>query len=214
MEEAMRLYVHRLSPNGLKAIITAEHCGSPVELVDVDLGGGEQHGAAYRAINPNGRVPTLVDGSFVLWESNAIMQYLAEKAGERSIWPDDIRARADIARWQFWDVAHLGPAARPFQWEYLIKAMLGLGDPDEAAIAAAEAPFRACIDIVETTLGSQPYLAGERLTLADISIAATLIYAEAASMPLADYPALQSWRQKVGAIPAWSVARPQARVAA
>jgi glutathione S-transferase len=214
MEEAMRLYVHRLSPNGLKAIITAEHCGSPVELVDIDLGGGEQHGAAYRAINPNGRVPTLVDGSFVLWESNAIMQYLAEKAGERSIWPDDLRARADIARWQFWDVAHFGPAARPFQWEYLIKAMLGLGDPDEAAIAAAEAPFLACIDIVETTLERQPYLAGERLTLADISIAATLVYAEAASMPLADYPALRSWRQRVAAIPAWSVARPQARAAA
>jgi glutathione S-transferase len=214
VEEVMRLYVHRLSPNGLKAIITAEHCCSPVELVDIDLGGGEQHGAAYRAINPNGRVPTLVDGDFVLWESNAIIQYLAEKAGERSIWPDDIRARADIARWQFWDVAHLGPAARPFQWEYLIKAMLGLGDPDEAALAAAEAPFRACADILEATLAKQPYVAGERLTLADISIAATLIYSEPASMPIADYPALQSWRRRVSAIPAWSIARPQTRVAA
>src|SRR5947209_20109998 len=210
----MRLYVHRLSPNGTKAIITAEQCGSQVELVDVDLGGGEQHGSAYRAINPNGRVPTLVDGSFVLWESNAIMQYLAEKAGERSIWPDDIRGRADIARWQFWDVAHLGPATRPFQWEYLIKTMLGLGDPDEAALAAAEAPFRACADILEATLAKQPYLAGERLTLADISVAATLIYAEAASMPIADYPALQSWRERVSAIPACSIARPQTRVAA
>lgn len=210
----MRLYVHRLSPNGLKAIITAEHCGSQVELVDIDLGGGEQHGPAYRAINPNGRVPTLVDGSFVLWESNAIMQYLAEKAGERSIWPEDIRARADIARWQFWDVAHLGAAAKPFQWEYLIKAMLGLGEPDEAAVAAADAPFRACADILEATLASQPYLAGERLTLADISIGATLIYAEAASMPLADYPALQTWRQKVSAIPAWVIARRPPRLAA
>lgn len=210
----MRLYVHRLSPNGLKAIITAEHCGSPVELIDVDLGGGEQHGAAYRAINPNGRVPTLVDGSFVLWESNAIMQYLAEKASETSIWPADVRSRADIARWQFWDVAHLGPAAKPFQWEYLIKAMLGLGDPDQAALAAAEAPFRACADVLEATLGTQPYLAGERLTLADISVAATLIYAEAASIPLADYTAVQKWRQKVSAIPAWPVARPQARIAA
>jgi glutathione S-transferase len=210
----MRLYVHRLSPNGLKAIITAEHCGSPVDLVDIDLGAGEQHGAAYRAINPNGRVPTLVDGNFVLWESNAIMQYLAEKAGERSIWPDDPRARADIARWQFWDVAHLGPAAKPFQWEYLIKAMLGLGDPDEAALAAAEAPFRACADVLEATLGKRPYLTGEQLTLADISVAATLIYVEAASMPVADYSALQSWRQQVSAIPAWAASRPQARIAA
>jgi glutathione S-transferase len=210
----MRLYVHRLSPNGLKAIITAEHCGSPVDLVDIDLGAGEQHGAAYRAINPNGRVPTLVDGNFVLWESNAIMQYLAEKAGERSIWPDDPRARADIARWQFWDVAHLGPAAKPFQWEYLIKAMLGLGDPDEAALAAAEAPFRACADVLEATLGKRPYLTGEQLTLADISVAATLIYVEAASMPVADYSALQRWRQQVSAIPAWAASRPQARIAA
>jgi glutathione S-transferase len=210
----MRLYVHRLSPNGLKAIISAEHCGSPVDLVDIDLGAGEQHGAAYRAINPNGRVPTLVDGNFVLWESNAIMQYLAEKAGERSIWPDDPRARADIARWQFWDVAHLGPAAKPFQWEYLIKAMVGLGDPDEAALAAAEAPFRACADVLEATLGKRPYLTGEQLTLADISVAATLIYVEAASMPVADYSALQRWRQQVSAIPAWAASRPQARIAA
>lgn len=210
----MRLYVHRLSPNALKAIITAEYCGSPVELIDVDLGGGEQHGAAYRAINPNGRVPCLVDGSFILWESNAIMQYLAGRAGESSIWPDDLRTRADIARWQFWDVAHLGPATRPFQWEYLIKAMLSLGDPEEAVLAAAEAPLRACADVLEATLGRQRYLTGDRPTLADISLAATLIYAEAARMPLTKFPALQNWRQKVSAMPAWAIARPPAKAAA
>jgi len=210
----MRLYVHRLSPNGLKAIVTAEYCGSSVELVDIDLGGGEQHGAAYRAINPNGRVPTLVDDTFILWESNAIMQYLAEKAGKRSIWPEDLRARADIARWQFWDVAHLCQAARPFQWEYLFKAMLGLGDPDEASLAAADAPFRACADVLEETLGRQSYLAGDRLTLADLSVGATLIHAEAARMPLDEYPALQDWRRKVSSIPAWVAARPQPRAAA
>ena len=210
----MRLYVHRLSPNGLKAIITAAHCRSPVELVDIDLGGGEQQGAAYRAINPNARVPTLVDGSFVLWESNAIMQYLAEKAGERSIWPDDFSARADIARWQFWDAAHLGPATRPFQWEYLIKALLGLGDPDKAALPAAEAPFRTCGEVLEATLGRQAYLTGHRLTLADLSIAATLVHAEAANMPMANYPALKSWRQEVAAIPAWAVVRPHTKAAA
>jgi len=92
--------------------------------------------------------------------------------------------------------------------------MLGLGDPDQAALAAAEAPFRACADVLEATLGRQPFLTGQRLTLADISVAATLIYAEAASMPLADYSALQAWRHKVAAIPAWAVARPQPKVAA
>lgn len=202
----MRLYVHRLSPNALKTLITAKHCGSQVELVEIDLSGGEQRGETYRAINPNGRVPALVDDDFILWESNAIMQYLAEKAGERTIWPQDPRARADIARWQFWDVAQLAPAARPFQWEYLFKARLGLGDPDAATLAAAEAPMRACAAVLEASLSEHPYLAGDEPTLADISIAATLIYAEAARMPLAEFEALQRWRQMVSSIPAWSVA--------
>lgn len=210
----MRLYVHRLSPNALKTIITAEHCGSPVELVDVDLGGGEQRSEAYLAINPNGRVPTLVDGNFVLWESNAIMQYLAEKAGERTIWPDNPRVRADIARWQFWGVGQLAAATRPFQWEYLFKAMVGQGEPDQGVLAAAEAPMIACAEVLEGTLSKQPFLAGEQMTLADISIAASLIYAEAARMPLAQFPALQRWRQKVSAIPAWPVVRPPAKAAA
>jgi glutathione S-transferase len=214
MEEVMRLYVHRLSPNALKTMITAEYCGLPVELIDVDLGGGEQRGDAYRAINPNGRVPALVDGDFVLWESNAIMQYIADKAGERAIWPDDPLARADIGRWQFWDSAHLAPATRPFQWEYLFKAMLGLGDPDEAVIAAADAPMRGCAEVLEGVLSNQPYLTGEQLTLADIALASTLIYAEPARMPLADYSALQRWRQRVVSLPAWLAVQPPARVAA
>lgn len=210
----MRLYVHRLSPNALKTIITAEHCKSPVELVDVDLGGGEQRSEAYRAINPNGRVPALVDGDFTLWESNAIMQYLADQAGERTIWPEDLRTRADIVRWQLWDVGQLAPASRPFQWEYLFKAMLGLGEPDQTILAAAEAPMLACAEVLEGTLSKQPFLAGEKLTLADISIVASLIYAEAARMPLDRFAALQQWRQRVLAIPAWSVVRLPTRAAA
>lgn len=210
----MRLYVHRLSPNAIKTIVTAEYCGLPVELIDVDLGGGEQRRDAYLSINPNGRVPALVDGDFTLWESNAIMQYLADKAGERTIWPEDARARADIVRWQLWDVGQLAPASRPFQWEYLFKAMSGLGEPDQAILAAAEAPMLACAGVLEGTLSKQPFLAGEQLTLADISIAASLVYAEAARMPLAEFPALQRWRQKVSAIPAWPVVRPPVKAAA
>ena len=210
----MRLYVHRLSPNALKTIITAEHCGSPVELVDVDLGGGEQRRGAYLAINPNGLVPALVDGDFTLWESNAIMQYLAESAGERTIWPEDARARADIARWQLWDVGKLQRSTRPFEWEYLFKAMLGLGEPDEAVLAAAEIPLRECGEVLEGVLEKQPYLAGDQLTLADISLVASLTYAEAARMPLTEYAALQRWREAVSSIPAWVAARPPAKAAA
>ena len=111
-------------------------------------------------------------------------------------------------------MSQLAPASRPFQWEYLFKAMLGLGEPDQAILAAAEAPMLACAGVLEGTLRKQPFLAGEQLTLADISIVASLVYAEAARMPLAEFPALQRWRQTVAATPAWSVARPPAKVAA
>lgn len=210
----MRLYVHRLAPNALKAMITAAHCGLTVELIDIDLGGGEQHTNAYLAVNPNGRVPTLVDGDFVLWESNAIAQYLAEKAGDRVLWPDEPQARADVVRWQLWEVAHLAPASRPFQWEYLFKPMLSLGEPDEAILAAAEAPFRALAEVLETTLKRQPYLAGKSFTLADIATAATLIYAEPARMPLDGFEAVQAWRERVSSIPAWAAARNPLKIAA
>lgn len=210
----MRLYVHRLSANALKAMITAQHCGLDLELIDIDLGGGEQHSDAYLAINPNGRVPALVDGEFILWESNAIMQYLAAKAGCTSLWPDDRQGRADIARWQFWDVAQLGPAVRPFYREYLFKPMLGRGKPDNEVLASAETQLLNCAEVMEGVLTSQPYLTGRAPTLADISLAATLIYAEPARLPLSGFAAIQDWRQQVSAMPAWSIARPSASLAA
>ena len=97
----MKLYGFPPSPNTWKVRAVAHHLGIPLEFSFVDLSKGEQRKPDYLAINPSGRTPTLVDGDFILPESNAIMQYLA---GEKpnSLWPDDARARADITRWQCW----------------------------------------------------------------------------------------------------------------
>ena len=85
----------------------AAHLGVPLELEFVDLSKGAQHAPAYLALNPTGRTPTLVDGDFKLWESNAIMQYLAGQK-PNSLWPNDARARADITRWQMLAARALG----------------------------------------------------------------------------------------------------------
>ena len=101
----MKLYGFPPSPNTWKVRAVAAHLSIPLELELVDLSKGGSHAPEYLAINPSGRTPTLVDGDFKLWESTAIMQYLASQKAN-SLWPNDPRVRADIMRWQSWNLAH------------------------------------------------------------------------------------------------------------
>src|SRR5213080_465123 len=103
----MKLYAFPPSPNTWKVRAAAHQIGLPLELEIVDLTKGAQRKPDYLAINPTGRTPTLVDGDFKLWESTAIMQYIASQK-PNSLWPNDARARTDIARWQSWQLAHFG----------------------------------------------------------------------------------------------------------
>src|SRR5256885_2142070 len=98
-EGIMKLHTFVGSPHSHKAEAVVSHLGLDVQIVHHDLRGGELAGADYVALNPNAMVPLLVDGSFKLWESNAIMQYLADTAGDNSLFPRDPQIRADIARW-------------------------------------------------------------------------------------------------------------------
>jgi glutathione S-transferase len=107
----MRLYYHPLSSNSRRVLLTAHHLGLNLELVIVDLLRGEHKTPEYLRLNPNGKIPLLVDGGFKLWESHAIMQYLADKSLEQDIYPQDVSARADVNRWLFWSAYHFAPAA-------------------------------------------------------------------------------------------------------
>jgi glutathione S-transferase len=92
----MRLYYFE-TPNARKPCAVAKYLGSPVEFVRVDLARSEHKQPAFLAINPNGRVPALEDGSLKLWESHAIMCYLARKA-DSDLWPTDEVEQIDILR--------------------------------------------------------------------------------------------------------------------
>jgi glutathione S-transferase len=116
----MKLYGFSFSDNTWKVRAVAAHLGIALDDQLVDLSRGEQRAPDYLALNPTGRTPTLVDGDFVLWESNAIMQYLAS-GKPNALWPDDARARADIARWQSWQLAHWSAeACRPLVFERIV----------------------------------------------------------------------------------------------
>ena len=101
----MRLYYHPLSSNSRRVTLTARHLGVDLEMIAVALESGAQKSTEYLSLNPNGRVPLLVDGDFTLWESHAIMQYLADVTPGQDIYPLDEQARADVNRWLFWSAS-------------------------------------------------------------------------------------------------------------
>ena len=102
----MRLYHHPMSSNARRALMTAIHLGLPLELAEVDLMNADDR-RRLAELNPNGKVPVLADGDFLLWESCAIMQYLAEQVPGQTIYPQAPQARADVNRWLFWAAQHL-----------------------------------------------------------------------------------------------------------
>jgi glutathione S-transferase len=208
----MKLYAFPPSPNTWKVRAVASYVGVPLEMEFVDL--TKPRSAAYLAINPSGRTPTLVDGDFTLTESNAIMQYIASQK-PNSLWPNDARARADIMRWQSWQLAHWGSdACIPLVFNRLVKKILNLGPPDEAAVAKATAAFNKEAALLEAHLAKQPYLVGKELTLADFSVAANLLYAKEAELPLGPYPRVQEWLGRVSSLPCWRETAPQRPAAA
>ena len=157
----MKLYGFPASPNTWKVRALAAYLKMPLEFEFVDLIKGAQQTPAYLALNPTGRTPTLVDGDFKLWESNAILQYLASK-NATPLYPNDAKGRADISRWQCWDLAHWGAqACQPLTFENLVKKFVNLGAPDEAAVAKATEAFNKEAKMLDAHL-AQAQISGRR----------------------------------------------------
>jgi glutathione S-transferase len=209
----MKLYGFPISPNTWKVRAVAVHLGIVLDDQVVDLSRGEQRTPDYLALNPTGRTPTLVDGEFVLWESNAIMQYLAS-GKPNALWTDDARTRADIARWQSWQLEHWGKeACQPLLFERFVKAFFNLGPCDAAVVAKGTDAFHREARVLEARLAKHPYLAGTGVTLAHFSVVAPLFYAEKAELPLTPYPRIRDWFARVSSLPAWRDTAPAAAAA-
>ena len=197
----MKLYYYE-TLNPRKACAVAKYLKAPVEYVRVDLGKGEHRTPEFRAINPNGKVPALSDGETNMWESNAIMCYLAEKAGA-DLWPGDDARRIDVVRWLIWDTAHFSRHGGNLYFEHIIKRKFSLGDPDPATVAEATKYFRQYAAVLDSHLRGRKFLVGDSLTVADFAVAATLPYAEDAKLPVAEFPEIQRWHQRMNELEAW-----------
>ena len=199
----MQIYADPITVNCRKVLAGLDFLGAPFERVHVDYFKAEQKEPAYTALNPNASVPALKDGDFVLWESNAILQYVADKLGRDSAYPRELQARADINRWLLWESSSWFLSCYVFLVENCVKPLLG-AQPDPAVLDAQAAQFHKLAAILDARLAGQAWIAGDQPTIADIALAAPMHLHAEQRLPLADHPHLKRWMtEQVEALPCW-----------
>ncbi|HEX7027784.1 MAG TPA: glutathione S-transferase family protein [Gammaproteobacteria bacterium] len=204
----MKLYMNSMSPNVRRVRLTAAVLGLQLEEKNLDLAKGEQKAPEFLALNPNGAVPTLVDGDFVLTESRVIMQYLALKKPESGLLPRDEQARIDVTRWQFWDSSHFSPQLGMLMFQKVLKPMFGLGEPDAGKIEEALTNLHRFAAVLDKRLDGRQYVVGDSLTLADLTLASSLMYAKQTQAPLAEFANIQGWFSRISGMDAWTRTNP------
>jgi glutathione S-transferase len=201
-ETAMQLYYNSYSSNTRRVQLAADHLGIEFDLVQINLASQDDR-RRLEEVNANSKIPVLIDGDFILWESCAIMQYLAEGVPGQTVWPQERRARADVSRWMFWACQHFSPAIGVLTWEYIWKKFVTGQDPDPKEVARGESDLAEAARVLDKHLATRRWLAGDDVTLADYAVAAPLMYMDKARLPLDGYPHLLAWFGRIQALPAW-----------
>jgi GST-like protein len=185
------------TPNGHKVSIALEELGLPYTLKVLDLGAGEQRSPAYLAINPNGRIPAIVDhgaGGFAVFESGACLVYLAEKTGR--LMPADVQGRSRVMQWLMFQMGGIGP-------------MMGQANvffryfPEKipAAIDRYQGECKRLFRVLDGHLAAHEYLAGD-YSIADIANWAWVRTHRWSGVEIDDLPHLRRWRDAIRARPA------------
>ena len=194
----MKLYSNPLSPNCRKVHALAKHLGVQLERELVNLRAGEHRQPSYLAINPNGKVPTLVDGTRTMWESNAILAYLAGRQ-DTPVWPKS-EERYEIIKWMCWESCHFAPAVGRVLGQVIFAPLRG-AEPDQKVIQQGIEEFRKYGAIANAQLEKSRFLAGDGLTIADFAVAVWVSYEKICSLPLAAYGHLSRWWNAMQEIP-------------
>jgi glutathione S-transferase len=164
----LKIWGRNTSSNVQKVMWAIGEMGLKYERIDVGGAFGKNKEPAYLAMNPNGLVPTLEEeDGFLLWESNSVVRYLAEKHGAGSIWPADVRAHALAGQWMDWQLSVAAPAITPVFWG-LIRTPAE--KRDHAAIAAGQAKTAEVMRMLDAQLGKTPYVAGNAFSIGDIPV--------------------------------------------
>ena len=192
-DRPIRLYTTRLSGHGHRVQLFLELLGLRYETTIVDMSSGENRLPEFLAKNPFGQVPVIEDGDLVLFDSNAILVYLAKRYGDESWLPGDPKGAAAVQRWLSLAAGQIayGPCAAR------LVTVFGAKLDWETAKAIAIKLF----DVIETEMASKPYAIGERRTIADIAAYSYIAHAPEGGVSLEPYPNLRAWLRRIEALP-------------
>ncbi|MBV6819446.1 glutathione S-transferase family protein [Rahnella sp. PD12R] len=182
------------STNVKKVLWLLDELKLPFQQINAGGAYGKNHEPLYLSLNPNGLVPCIQDDDFVLWESNAILRYLAERAGDETFWPSDLRARASADKWLDWTANSL---TVPFRQVFLTLVRVPEPERDMDLVATGMAAFEKHWAVVDKVLAQQPWLSGEHFGLGDIPLA---IYAYAwygLNIERQAHPNVERWYQQI-----------------
>ncbi len=203
-DPVMKLHSFVGSPHSHKVQAVISHLGLAVEVEYHDFVAGELRGPDYLALNANAKVPVLVDGPFTIWESNAIMQYLSDTAGSTTLFPRDPQIRADIARWQFWELAHFNKAFSTLAFESVAKPRLGLGPIDRVAVERARADLAQFSPVLERHLTGRQHVVGDGITIADYSLLTFEAYRQAVPFDWSPYANVNAYFDRLAKVEHWT----------
>lgn len=195
----LKIWGRANSINVQKVLWCCDELGVEYERIDVGGPFGGTRDPEYLAMNPNALVPTISDDGFVLWESNAIVRYLSAKHGG-TLYPEDLRERADADRWMDWQLGTLWVALRP--------VFLGLirtppEERDEAAIETARKRTAATWDILENHLEGRDYALGDAFTMADIPLGVSIYRWLQLPIERPPIPNLETYHERLAERPAF-----------
>ncbi len=187
------------TPNGWKISIMLEECGIPYNVISVHIGKGEQFEPEFLAISPNNRMPAIVDhdapgGPLSIFESGAILTYLAEKTGR--FMPSELHQRYEVLQWLFWQMAGLGPMAGQLSHfrNYAPEKI-------DYALARYADEYNRLLGVMEQRLQDRDYLAGD-YSIADIASWPWVRPYERFGQSLENFPRLEQWFRQIGDRPA------------
>jgi glutathione S-transferase len=191
----MKLYQHPFSSASFKVRALIRELGIDCELVDIEMMKGEHKSPAFLAKNPNGKIPTLEDNGFLVWESNAIACYLAALKPERGLMPTDPKGVAQLQQWLQWHATTFSPDTTDVMMETVYAKFMGR-QKDEQKYAAALEKVRRDLGVLETSLAGKEFICG-KLTVADFSIISSLQLRGPMGFDLEAYPAVKSWAARM-----------------
>jgi glutathione S-transferase len=199
----LTLYTTPLSANGRKVVAVCRELGLLPKIVPLDVYKGEGQTPEFLAINPSGKIPVLIEDGFTLPESNAILMYLAEVHGHGRLGTHDARSRAAAARWMYWEASQWQPALTvllaPYVGHYLRNRTL----PESISVDWEEARFVKLARELDTHLANAEFLIGDKLSVADFSVAGLMMYTRLADFPFSRFRNIGAWFERIEATAGW-----------